>query len=72
MFFAWNITTMVRLLAINASVAPFFLPLRIRFVPMQSFINQTLAALANLKTGVIQSRLRHSKSGEGAVGFVAG
>jgi hypothetical protein len=36
---------------------------------MWSFVNQTLAALANLKIGVIQSQLRHSKSGEGAVGF---
>ena len=39
--------------------------LQIAFVPTWSFVNQVLAALANLKTGVIQSQLRHSQSGEG-------
>jgi len=36
------------------------------FVPMCSFVNQTLAALANLKTSVIKAQLRHSQSGDGA------
>jgi len=31
------------------------------------FVNQTLAALANLKTDVIKAQLRRSKSGEGAI-----
>ena len=35
------------------------------FVLTWSFVNQTLAALANLKTGVTKAQLRHSQSGEG-------
>jgi len=35
------------------------------FVLTWSFVNQIFAALANLKTGVIQSQLWHSQSGEG-------
>jgi hypothetical protein len=38
--------------------------LQIAFVPTWNFVNQMLAALANLKTGVIQSQLWHSQSGE--------
>jgi len=34
---------------------------------MSSFDNQTLAALANIETGVIKAQLRHSQSGEGTL-----
>jgi hypothetical protein len=41
--------------------------LQIAFVPRWNFVNQALAALANLKTDVIKAQLRHSKSGEGTI-----
>ena len=37
------------------------------FVPTWSFVTQTLAALANLKTDVIKAQLGHSQSGEGTI-----
>jgi hypothetical protein len=37
------------------------------FVLTWSFVNQTLAALANLETGVIKAQLRHSQSGKGTI-----
>jgi hypothetical protein len=35
------------------------------FVPTWSIVDQTLAALANLKTSVIKAQLRHSQSSDG-------
>ena len=42
--------------------------LRDGFAPTERLVNPMLAALANLETCVIQSQLRHSQSGEGAIG----
>ena len=44
-------------------VEPSTFALRSAFIPTYSFVNHTLAALAHLKSHVIQSQLRHSKPG---------
>jgi hypothetical protein len=41
--------------------------LQIVFVPTCSFVNQILAALANLETDVIKAQLRHSQSSDGTL-----